>query len=288
METMTMSEFTAESWWDIVPERTTSSNRGGATLLFHRCVRILGWTEDFCRQVLVAYKDFIECKTILHDFDATKLSPSIPVDQMWHQHIRDTRNYASDCELLVGEFLHHDPDGDVNHEARARRMETTKTLIAQRKGTEVLDTVVWNFGMHVGTERETNDDSTQDCCGNGTRRRRRSPSPSDGEARSRHRINAPAVPSDLHRPRTDRVSRSSHEVLVLRVINQSGEVIFFKIRRNQRLARMFNRYAQRLGVERDSLRFLREGDITEDFQTPAMLDLEDLDTFNVMLVQTGC
>jgi hypothetical protein len=283
METMTMSEFTADSWWDIVPERTTSSNRGGATLLFHRCVRILGWTEDFCRQVLVAYKDFIECKTILHDFDATKLSPSIPVDQMWHQHIRDTRNYASDCELLVGEFLHHDPDGDVNHEARARRMETTKTLIAQRKGTEALDTVVWNFGSHVGT-------GTNDSCGNGTRRRRRrSPSPSDGEARSRHRTNAPVVPSDLDPlPTYNRVSRSSHEVLVLRVINQLGEVIFFKIRRNQRLARVFNRYAERLEVQRDSLRFLRNGDIMEDFQTPAMLDLEDLDTFNVMLKQTGC
>lgn len=31
------------------------------------------------------------------------------VDEIWHQHILDTRAYAEDCERIFGSFLHHFP-----------------------------------------------------------------------------------------------------------------------------------------------------------------------------------
>jgi hypothetical protein len=35
-------------------------------------------------------------------------------DYVWHAHITFTRQYAADCELLFGRFLHHDiQDGDT-------------------------------------------------------------------------------------------------------------------------------------------------------------------------------
>jgi hypothetical protein len=31
------------------------------------------------------------------------------LDQFWHQHILDTAKYASDCDLLFGRMIHHNP-----------------------------------------------------------------------------------------------------------------------------------------------------------------------------------
>jgi hypothetical protein len=36
------------------------------------------------------------------------------VDEIWHQHILDTRAYAEDCEALFGGFLHHYPYFGMN------------------------------------------------------------------------------------------------------------------------------------------------------------------------------
>jgi hypothetical protein len=53
------------------------------------------------------------------------------VDEIWHQHILDTRAYARDCDALFGEFLHHFPyfgmngpdDAQALHDAYAWTIE---------------------------------------------------------------------------------------------------------------------------------------------------------------------
>ncbi len=35
--------------------------------------------------------------------------PNEAIDVIWHQHILDTRKYAEDCDLIFGEFVHHNP-----------------------------------------------------------------------------------------------------------------------------------------------------------------------------------
>jgi hypothetical protein len=149
--TTASSPLTAETWWDVVPGRTE-----GATPLFNRCIRILGWSDDFNDRVLRAYKDFIDCKKFARDYDATKLYPSIPVDQMWQQHILATRSYARDCEILVGHVLHRNPDGDMDQESRAKRIQATAHAIRLLlTGNEELDPEIWNFGG-VALESERN------------------------------------------------------------------------------------------------------------------------------------
>jgi hypothetical protein len=36
-------------------------------------------------------------------------SPSMPVDEMWHTFILDTRKYNQFCEVVCGRFIHHEP-----------------------------------------------------------------------------------------------------------------------------------------------------------------------------------
>ncbi|PWU08912.1 MAG: hypothetical protein C5B51_06990 [Terriglobia bacterium] len=42
------------------------------------------------------------------------LVPTSEVDEIWHQHILNTKQYASDCQRLLGEFLHHSPTSGVD------------------------------------------------------------------------------------------------------------------------------------------------------------------------------
>lgn len=53
------------------------------------------------------YRKFLTLKGM--DFTKPVVPPRL-VDEVWHAHITFTRQYAADCELLFGEFLHHNPD----------------------------------------------------------------------------------------------------------------------------------------------------------------------------------
>lgn len=73
----------------------------------------IGYAEALCAKYLA----FIALKIEAGDFDATKFSPGIYVDVVWHLHILDTREYA----LMCGDtFVHHDPTGAARAGAGAR------------------------------------------------------------------------------------------------------------------------------------------------------------------------
>ena len=48
------------------------------------------------------------------------------VDEFWHMHILFTRKYASDCNQLIGEFLHHQPASDKDKGDRSSFISTQK------------------------------------------------------------------------------------------------------------------------------------------------------------------
>jgi small ubiquitin-related modifier len=67
-------------------------------------------------------------KAVSEDYDATQISPSEAVDEVWHAHILDTRHYRETCTLLCGEFIDHDPDGGSDEEARQVRRDYLEEL----------------------------------------------------------------------------------------------------------------------------------------------------------------
>jgi hypothetical protein len=38
--------------------------------------------------------------------------PPYIVDLVWHEHITNTRQYMADCDLMFGEYLHHNPSSE--------------------------------------------------------------------------------------------------------------------------------------------------------------------------------
>jgi hypothetical protein len=64
------------------------------------------WSQeeaDLCEE---QYKRFLKLCVL---YPNTDIVPSRQIDEMWHQHILDTRAYERDCQSIFGHMLHHFP-----------------------------------------------------------------------------------------------------------------------------------------------------------------------------------
>ena len=96
--------------------------------LVPRLVRRHQWTAAKATEVVEEYHRFMQLKKALKDYEATRLSPSSAIDLVWHEHILDTRRYGAFCTQLCGRLIHHDPDGDLDPEERAKRLKVLSVL----------------------------------------------------------------------------------------------------------------------------------------------------------------
>lgn len=71
-----------------------------------RLARENGWTRGFAERVMEEYRRFLYlAMTAGHP-----VSPSVQVDQAWHQHLTYTRSYWDElCGRVLGRPLHHEP-----------------------------------------------------------------------------------------------------------------------------------------------------------------------------------
>lgn len=74
----------------------------------------LGWTQEQCDEAEIEYKRFLHLNK---KFSNATIVPHGVMDDMWHQHILDTRAYHKDCETVFGEYLHHFPYFGIRSEA---------------------------------------------------------------------------------------------------------------------------------------------------------------------------
>lgn len=134
-----------EKWWEVNRKHDPPLTRG-ATPLVERCMRVHGMSEMFAKRVLKGYRQFMELKSVMNDWQGQKLSPPIPISQMWEQHLIDNLNYTDDCFLLFGRVIGHDPDACLDVRSTRDRINTTKIAFQARYGDD-LDPEVWIYGL---------------------------------------------------------------------------------------------------------------------------------------------
>ena len=128
----------------------TKIDSGGRLAL--RCARNLDLNEEEVVDALAAYKQFMVLKTVCKDFDATKLSPPPLVDEIWHEHILDTRGYRAFCDAAFKQFVDHDPDGVLDCGARrVRRAATFHYLKLCFKDEYNME--IWNYPLENSCKR---------------------------------------------------------------------------------------------------------------------------------------
>ena len=77
------------------------------------------------------------------------------------------------------------------------------------------------------------------------------------------------------------------ETLQIRVKDQSGEEVFFKVKPQTQMGKIFEAYAKRRGIDRTVLRFMLDGHRVLDTDTPEILELENGDQVDCLLEQIG-
>ncbi|GLB42592.1 putative ubiquitin homologues [Lyophyllum shimeji] len=73
----------------------------------------------------------------------------------------------------------------------------------------------------------------------------------------------------------------------IKVVSSTGEEVFFKIKRSTKLSKLQGAYANKVGKDVNSIRFLYDGARIADDDTPTSLEMEDNDTIDVMVEQVG-
>lgn len=77
------------------------------------------------------YRKFLALHLALPE---AEIVPCKLVDEIWHQHILDTRAYHADCDAIFGSYLHHFPYFGMRGDEDVRALEDayTKTLVHYR------------------------------------------------------------------------------------------------------------------------------------------------------------
>jgi hypothetical protein len=86
------------------------------------------FNQQEAEQVLDEYTKFMFLKIQENDFDATKLSPSQLIDEVWHYHISMPKRYCDFNKKIFGlmnNFIDHNPEGSKNQIAREQRFQNT-------------------------------------------------------------------------------------------------------------------------------------------------------------------
>ena len=237
------------------PYTTKRVEPGGRLVL--RCARNLNLNEDEVFDALAAYKQFMVLKAVCKDFDATKLSPPPLVDEIWHEHILDTRGYRAFCDAAFKQFVDHDPDGVLDCGARrVRRAATFHYLKLCFKDEYNME--IWNYPLENSCKRKY------------------------------------AAVKDEPEPPQPSTSGNS---LNIRICDQTGEVTFYKVKYTTKFDKIFNKYATCKGVCVMSLRFLFDGSRMRgddmvgeirNFDGTPPDSMEDGDQLDCMLEQGGC
>ena len=81
-----------------------------------------GFTPQMLARAEMDYRRFLHLHIL---YPGMELVPTKMIDEVWHQHILDTRAYSGDCERIFGHFLHHYPYFGMNGEEDKQNLESS-------------------------------------------------------------------------------------------------------------------------------------------------------------------
>lgn len=296
----TGKESKIESWWEIRragPAEPAPTR--GATPLIERCMRVHSFSEEFARRVLKGYRQFMELKSVMNDWQELKLAPSVPINQMWELHLLDNLNYTEDCLLLFGRVIGHNPDAVLDGAALRERIMTTQIAFQARYGDD-LDQDVWDFGDDWSKDTMSNPNPIKKFDSHEISSRGRLPVANRGDldtdedrgpATTAHRGRTPrgvvASPRRVNAAKTpSSASPGGNEPITIFLRDQNtGEETYFSLRYKSTLRIVFTVFAERRGLIQDSLQFSYNGQQLTGYETPHSLALEDRARIDVHIEQ---
>merc|ERR1711962_1369085 len=101
-------------------------------------------TKSISAILLNAYREFIELKIVVRDWDGLYILPPRPVKQVWRLHILDTKYYDAACRDLCGRLINYDPGIDVDRGDEEAIIKYTQDIYALRYNRPMQGSV-WSY-----------------------------------------------------------------------------------------------------------------------------------------------
>ena len=99
----------------------------------------LGWSYEQADEAEIEYKRYLH---LTKKYPNASLVPHSLMDDMWHQHILDTRAYHKDSNLIFGEYLHHYPyfglRDEMDHQNLVSSFEETQDIYEREFGEKMV------------------------------------------------------------------------------------------------------------------------------------------------------
>merc|ERR1719453_2098170 len=80
---------------------------------------------------------------------------------------------------------------------------------------------------------------------------------------------------------------TEEETITIKVRDQTGEEMMFKVKKETKMSKIFTAYAQRKGVDLTALKFILDGQRVTEQDTPKMLEMEEGDQIDAVMEQLG-
>ena len=84
------------------------------------------WSLEMFDIAKQEYRRFLELEFRYPDWN---FAPTSIMDDLWHQHILDTKTYTRDCMDILGKYLHHSPSFDDSDSRNNRIIEASENLV---------------------------------------------------------------------------------------------------------------------------------------------------------------
>jgi hypothetical protein len=98
----------------------------------------------------------------------------------------------------------------------------------------------------------------------------------------------PSTPQKVDGASPTRASAAKPASITIKVGDQAGQEIVFKLRRNKVLGKLMTAYCEAKSIQNpDDVRFLYDGERLKGPETPDSLEMEDEDRIDVFLTQIG-
>lgn len=122
-----------------------------------------GWTQKECDDAEILYKNFLY---LILKYPKESIVPTRFIDDFWHAHILDTRQYHEDCHNIFGGYLHHFPYFGLQGEEDAKDLKNT---FAQTQ-------ILWQkeFGTIISQAHSICETDSGQAWGNGTDKKEKS------------------------------------------------------------------------------------------------------------------
>ena len=239
--------------------------------------------EANLEEAILELKRFLVLKVSANDTEATLLSPSPMIDELWHYLVLCSKQYVAVCKALFLEettqeqsppFLHHNllasASGEEATQARRERYGNTLSLY-QRAFKMSPKEEFWLFLAAGDGSRETNGSNTDT-------KKRKCEHPDEEEEKD----------AGTPKHETACVASTGSTVFIVCVQDQQGEVTSFKVSPKTRIAKLLHVLGKQYQIDYHELRLHLDGMRLNGDSTLSDGGIEAGDFIDMYLAQSAC